>query len=99
MLIFYKIDALNLTNSQCKGSRWQCTKRVCPATCSAYGDPHYQTFDGGKFEFHGDCTYVLSEDYCDDGLGNFRITVENVPCSTGGVTCTKAVKVGYRKTV
>ena len=52
------------------------------------------TFDGNKYEFHGDCTYVLAEDFCDDGIGNFRITVENVPCSTGGVTCTKAVKVG-----
>ena len=51
------------------------------------------TFDGNKYEFHGDCTYVLAEDFCDDGIGNFRITVENVPCSTGGVTCTKAVKV------
>lgn len=79
--------------SQCKNSAWDCTKRECPAVCSAFGDPHYQTFDGKTYEFHGDCTYVLAEDFCDDGLGNFRITVENVPCSTGGVTCTKAVKV------
>ena len=82
-----------LPNSQCKNSQWDCTQRECPATCSAYGDPHYMTFDGNKYEFHGDCTYVLAEDFCDDGIGNFRITVENVPCSTGGVTCTKAVKV------
>ena len=81
--------------SQCKAAKWHCTTRSCPATCSAYGDPHYQTFDGRKYEFHGDCTYVLAEDYCGDELGNFRITVENVPCSTGGLTCTKSVKVGY----
>uniref|UniRef100_H2ZP85 VWFD domain-containing protein n=1 Tax=Ciona savignyi TaxID=51511 RepID=H2ZP85_CIOSA len=78
---------------RCRNTNWECTERECPAYCSAYGDPHYETFDKRRYEFHGDCTYVLAEDYCGDGVGSFKVTVENVPCSTGGVTCTKAVKV------
>jgi len=81
--------------SRCKNTKWKCTERECPGICSAFGDPHYETFDKKRYEFHGDCTYVLAEDFCGDGIGTFRITVENVPCSTGGVTCTKAVKVSF----
>uniref|UniRef100_H2ZP84 VWFD domain-containing protein n=1 Tax=Ciona savignyi TaxID=51511 RepID=H2ZP84_CIOSA len=76
---------------RCRNTNWECTERECPAYCSAYGDPHYETFDKRRYEFHGDCTYVLAEDYCGDGVGSFKVTVENVPCSTGGVTCTKAL--------
>ncbi|XP_076800960.1 uncharacterized protein LOC143445613 isoform X3 [Clavelina lepadiformis] len=84
---------------QCKNTKWKCTERECPGVCSAYGDPHYETFDKERYEFHGDCTYVLAEDFCEDGVGSFRITVENVPCSSGGVTCTKAVKLTLFDTV
>ncbi|XP_078495432.1 uncharacterized protein LOC144750507, partial [Ciona intestinalis] len=84
---------------RCRNTMWECTERDCPAYCSAYGDPHYESFDKRRFEFHGDCTYVLSEDFCGDGVGSFRVTVENVPCSTGGVTCTKAVKLTLYDTI
>nr|XP_039273324.1 mucin-5AC-like isoform X1 [Styela clava] len=83
----------NCNYCTCQNTTWTCDEKECPSICSAYGDPHYETFDKKRYEFHGDCTYVMAEDFCGSTVGTFRITVENVPCSTGGVTCTKAVKL------
>uniref|UniRef100_A0A8C5R066 VWFD domain-containing protein n=1 Tax=Leptobrachium leishanense TaxID=445787 RepID=A0A8C5R066_9ANUR len=46
--------------------------------CSAYGDSHYVTFDGVRYDFHGSCIYQLvgvckkSEDLVD-----FQVNIQN----------------------
>ncbi len=76
--------------STCKDTAWQCTAKKCAKVCTAVGDPHYKTFDGKRYEFQGSCEYILSEDYCGSDSGIYRIEVQNIPCGTSGVTCTKA---------
>jgi hypothetical protein len=34
--------------------------RTFVATASMWGDPHYTTFDGQKFDWHGICPYIYS---------------------------------------
>ncbi|NXG39655.1 MUC5A protein, partial [Dromaius novaehollandiae] len=84
-------------NCTCRNRKWQCSEEPCLETCSVYGDGHYTTFDGKRFDFEGDCEYVLVQNYyCGKkslNQGTFRVITENIPCGTTGTTCSKSIKV------
>ncbi|XP_010219714.1 PREDICTED: mucin-5AC-like, partial [Tinamus guttatus] len=83
-------------NCTCINRKWHCSEEPCLETCSVYGDGHYTTFDGKRFDFEGDCEYVLVQNYCGKkslNQGTFRVITENIPCGTTGTTCSKSIKV------
>ncbi|XP_072799286.1 zonadhesin isoform X1 [Vicugna pacos] len=64
------------TVCQLKKGQYRCHP-YGPATCSAYGDPHYLTFDGRRFNFMGKCTYILTQPCGNLTEPFFRVTVKN----------------------
>ncbi|XP_040264823.1 mucin-2-like [Bufo bufo] len=85
----------------CQRGRWTCTNAICYGTCIIYGNGHYITFDEKFYDFDGNCEFVAAQDYCgpNHSEGNFSIIIENIPCGTTGVTCSKSIKVFLGKTV
>ncbi|XP_062418976.1 mucin-5AC-like [Pungitius pungitius] len=78
----------------CKSRKWECTNHDCDGTCIIYGEGHYITFDEKKFSFSGDCGYVFTQDYCEDGMnGTFRVLTESIPCGTTESICSTAIKL------
>ncbi|KAM4874055.1 kielin/chordin-like protein [Thomomys bottae] len=61
-----------------------------PASCMAFGDPHYRTFDGRLLHFQGSCSYVLAKD-CHGG--DFSVQVTNDDRGRSGVAWTQEVTV------
>ncbi|ERE89489.1 kielin/chordin-like protein [Cricetulus griseus] len=61
-----------------------------PASCMAFGDPHYRTFDGRLLHFQGSCSYVLAKDCHSD---DFSVHVTNDDRGRRGVAWTQEVAV------
>ncbi|XP_013401158.1 mucin-6 isoform X1 [Lingula anatina] len=67
-------------------------KKIGPCVCMAYGDPHFQTCDGLKFEFQGGtCSYNMMSSCnlipgIDDDLVTFSVTIKNSEAESGEQT-------------
>ncbi|KAL6045925.1 hypothetical protein STEG23_018423 [Scotinomys teguina] len=61
-----------------------------PASCMAFGDPHYRTFDGRLLHFQGSCSYVLAKDCRGE---DFSVHVTNDDRGRRGVAWTQEVAV------
>lgn len=66
---------------------------ISTVECQAWGDPHYITLDGHRFDFQGSCEYLLSAP-CQGppaGVENFNVTVENEHRGSQAVSYTRTV--------
>ncbi|XP_044125172.1 mucin-5AC-like [Bufo gargarizans] len=43
----------------CASGKWKCKEFPCTGTCSVEGGSHILSFDGFRYSFNGDCSYVL----------------------------------------
>ncbi|XP_013412584.1 kielin/chordin-like protein isoform X2 [Lingula anatina] len=68
-----------------------CPKCIAkPASCIAFGDPHYRTFDGRMVHFQGTCKYIMATD-CDSG--DFTIEVQHDDRGVQGVSWAQSLTV------
>ncbi|NXP41063.1 MUC5B protein, partial [Leiothrix lutea] len=81
-----KVDCNTCT---CNKRQWNCTDNPCKGTCTVYGNGHYMSFDGEKFDFLGDCDYILAQDFCPNNMdaGTFRIVIQNNACGKSHSIC------------
>ncbi|XP_043084737.1 mucin-2-like [Puntigrus tetrazona] len=94
-IIYSSGEVLQKHNGECicKEGTWICTSIPGPGLCSVEEGSHFTTFDGKEFTFHGDCNYVLSQDFAES---KFIILGQIVPCANLNTdTCLKSIEVMF----
>ncbi|XP_029438967.1 mucin-5B-like [Rhinatrema bivittatum] len=82
---------LQCSNCTCTGGHWNCMDFQCPGRCSVEGGCLITTYDSTSYQFHGDCTYVLSKSYGDN---NFTVLAEILKCGmSASEVCLKSITV------
>nr|XP_042904159.1 uncharacterized protein LOC107439698 isoform X4 [Parasteatoda tepidariorum] len=77
----------------CTGGSWKCDANPCPGVCSAWGDSHFETFDGKLYDFDGHCDYVLVKARVSDKYF-FTVAYQNVPCDIdSAASCGKTLTI------
>ncbi|XP_065837394.1 kielin/chordin-like protein [Oscarella lobularis] len=68
----------------------ECCSRCVPkpASCEAFGDPHYRTFDGHLHHYQGRCYYIMARDCLNN---DFTVLVQNDQRGHTGVSWTQEV--------
>ncbi|KYO22189.1 hypothetical protein Y1Q_0000775 [Alligator mississippiensis] len=77
----------------CNNRQWNCTGNICHGVCTVYGNGHYWTFDEEKYNFMGDCDYILAQDFCPNNPndGTFRIVTQNNACGKSMSICSMKI--------
>ena len=75
------------------GGKFNCARHLCPAIdgskCTAWGDPHYTSFDRRVFDFQGECEYVMARSV---GSNDFVISTNNDNCGHRR-SCIRGVRI------
>lgn len=76
----------NCQPCRCDNGAWMCTGEACRGVCSAFGDPHYTSFDGKKFDFMGIGFYYMLKTH------NLSVIAETTACY-GPPSCTYSITI------
>ncbi|XP_018416845.1 PREDICTED: mucin-5AC-like [Nanorana parkeri] len=89
---FYTSSCRNCT---CQGGQWSCEALPCAGHCSLEGGSHIYTYDGGHYNFHGDCSYIFTKD-CVRNM--FTVLTELRKCGVSDTeTCLKSITLSLDK--